>query len=149
MENDRIEKHIDIEAPRTRVWRALTDHREFGAWFRVVLEAPFVAGQTVKGRITVPGFEHVQFAAQVERIEPESYFSYRWHPFAVDPQVDYSLEPPTLVEFTLVDTAKGTRLTVVESGFAQVPAARRAEAFRMNSGGWASQVENIRKHVEK
>jgi uncharacterized protein YndB with AHSA1/START domain len=146
--SDRIEKQILIHAPRSRVWRALTDAGEFGTWFRVRLEGPFVPGQRVAGRITHPGYEHVTLEVTVERMDAERLFSYRWHPYAVDPKVDYSVEPATLVEFRLQDAKDGTLLTVVESGFDRIPAHRRDEAFRMNSGGWAAQVENIRRHVE-
>ena len=146
---DRIVKTIDLKAAPTRVWRALTDHREFGHWFRVNLESPFVPGQTTRGRITHPGYEHVVMEVVVQRMDAERLFSYHWHPYAVDPKMDYSKEPPTLVEFRLEKTADGTRLTVTESGFDAIPAHRRDEAFRMNSGGWDAQVKNIRAHVEK
>lgn len=144
---DRIEKTVELHAPVSRVWRALTDHREFGTWFRVRLEGPFVPGQVAQGQITYPGYEHIRFAATVEKMEPERYFSFTWHPYAVEPGVDYSGEPPTLVEFTLEKTATGTRLRVVESGFDKLPQARRADAFRMNSNGWSIQMENIARHV--
>jgi uncharacterized protein YndB with AHSA1/START domain len=147
--NDRIEKVIDIRAPVARVWRALTDYREFGSWFRVRLEGPFAAGEVARGQITYPGCEHIRMEAVVQRIEPMRLFSLTWHPYAIDPAVDYSGEPPTLVEFTLEETATGTRLRVVESGFEKVPAHRRAEAFRMNDRGWAIQMENIARHVEQ
>ena len=142
-----IEKRIELKAPVSRVWRALTDQREFGEWFRVNLESPFVPGETARGQITYPGYEHVKFEAVVQKMEPERFFSYTWHPYAVDPNVDYSTEKPTLVEFTLEPTASGTLLTVTESGFDKIPANRRAEAFRMNEGGWAIQMENIGKYV--
>jgi uncharacterized protein YndB with AHSA1/START domain len=145
--SDRIVKAIDIAAPVSRVWRALTDHREFGQWFRVNLESPFVPGKTTRGRITFPGYEHVVMEVVVQKMEPERLFSYTWHPYAIDPKTDYSKEPPTLVEFTLEKTPAGTRLTVTESGFDRIPAHRRDEAFRMNSGGWAQQVENIKAHA--
>src|SRR5262245_48324786 len=145
--SDRIEKHIEINAPVSRVWRALTDHREFGEWFRVALDGPFVPGQVSRGRITYPGYEHVKWEATVQRMEPERLFSFTWHPYAIDPQVDYSHEPPTLVEFRLENTATGTRLTVTESGFDKVPSHRRLEAFRMNEGGWTKQMQNIEHHV--
>jgi uncharacterized protein YndB with AHSA1/START domain len=144
---DRIEKKIVLRAPRARVWRALTDPTEFGTWFRVKLERAFAPGATVKGRITHPGYEHVTMEMQIDRIEPERYFSYRWHPYAVDPAVDYSKEPSTLVEFHLDEVDGGTALTVTESGFDRIPAARRDEAFRMNDGGWAEQMKNIERHV--
>jgi uncharacterized protein YndB with AHSA1/START domain len=144
---DRIEKSIELNAPIARVWRALTDYREFGEWFRVTLEGPFVPGQVTKGRITYPGYEHLRMEVVVERMVPERVFSFRWHPAAVDPAVDYSGEPSTLVEFTLEQTAAGTRLRVTESGFDALPAARREEAFRGNEGGWAEQMQNIATYV--
>jgi uncharacterized protein YndB with AHSA1/START domain len=145
---DRIERQILLKAPRSRVWRAVTDSREFGAWFGVNLDGAFVAGQTVKGRITAPGYSHLTVSMLVERVEPERLFSYRWHPYAIDPQVDYSREPMTLVEFRLEDAGGGTRLHIAESGFDGIPAHRRAEAFRMNDGGWQAQLDNVRAHVE-
>jgi uncharacterized protein YndB with AHSA1/START domain len=147
MINDRIEKSLVLRAPRSRVWRALTDPVEFGAWFGVRLEGDFVPGAQVRGKITIPGYEHLTLDVVVERVDPERLFSYRWHPYAVDPKVDYSGEPMTLVEFRLEDVKEGTRLTVIESGFDRIPAARRAEAFRMNEQGWAAQVKNIERHV--
>lgn len=140
---DRIEKQIELKAPVARVWRALTDHREFGAWFRVALEGPFIPGQQVRGRITWPGAEHLVMTATVQRMQPQQLFSFTWHPYAIDPNVDYSAEPATLVEFTLQEIPGGTRLTVVESGFAALPAHRRDEAFRMNDQGWSIQLQNI------
>lgn len=144
---DRIEKRIELHAPVARVWRALTDHEEFGAWFKVRLEGPFVPGRSTRGTITHPGYEHMVMEVLVERMEPERLFSFRWHPYAVDASVDYSHEPPTLVEFTLTPTARGTLLELVESGFDAIPAARRAEAFRMNAGGWEEQMKNVAAHV--
>ena len=147
-DSNRIEKKILLRAPKARIWRALTNSDEFGTWFRVKLEGPFEVGRSVKGRITHPGYEHVVMEVMVERMDPEDVFSYRWHPYAVDPNVDYSREPTTLVEFRLQETPEGTMLTVVESGFDRIPASRRAEAFRMNDDGWTAQMENIRRHVE-
>jgi len=146
---DRIEKQIVLRAPRSRVWRAIADAQQFGAWFGVKLEGPFAEGATIHGTITHPGYEHLKMEMLVERIEPERYFAYRWHPYAIDPKVDYSHEPTTLVEFRLEDAPGGTRLTVVESGFDRIPLARRAEAFRMNEGGWTEQMKNIERHVSK
>lgn len=146
---DRIQKQIDIKASPARVWKALTDHREFGAWFRVNLEGPFIPGKTVRGQITYPGYEHVVMEVLVEKMEPLRLFSYRWHPYAVDPKIDYSKEIPTLVEFILEPTPTGTLLTVTESGFDSIPPGRRDEAFRMNSGGWEAQILNIQAHVTK
>lgn len=143
----RLEKRIELKAPVSRVWRALTDYREFGEWFRVKIDAPFVAGQVSRGHITYPGYEHLRWEAVVQKMEPERLFSFTWHPYAVDPKKDYSGEPPTLVEFRLEKTPAGTLLVVVESGFDKVPADRRDEAFRMNDGGWAQQTKNIAAYV--
>jgi uncharacterized protein YndB with AHSA1/START domain len=147
MASDRIEKEIELKAPISRVWRALTDYREFGEWFRVKLEGPFVAGQVSRGQLTFPGYEHLQMEVAVQKIEPERYFSYTWHPYAIDPKVDYSQETPTLVEFRLEKSATGTLLKVTESGFDKIPSGRRLEAFRMNDNGWGQQLKNIDSHV--
>lgn len=147
MNTDRIEKTILLKAPRSRVWRAITDAKEFGSWFRVALDGPFVPGQWVSGRILVPGYDHLTMSVLVEALEPERLFAYRWHPYAVDPERDYSTEPTTRVEFRLEEASEGTRLTVVESGFDAIPAERRDEAYRMNEGGWSAQIENIARHV--
>jgi len=147
--NDRIEKRIEIAAPLSRVWKALTNHEEFGEWFRVKLEGPFVPGQRSRGHITYPGYEHVKWEAEIKEITPERLFSFTWHPYAVDPKVDYSKETPTLVEFRLTPTSTGTLLVVTESGFDKIPAHRQIEALRMNEGGWAEQVKNIERHVTK
>jgi len=147
MANDRIERQIELKAPVSRVWRALTDYREFGEWFRVKFEGPFVAGQVSRGQITHPGYEHLRMEVVVQKIEPERYFSYTWHPYAIDAKVDYSKETPTLVEFRLEKNATGTLLKVTESGFDQIPSGRRAEAFRMDDNGWAQQLKNIESHV--
>jgi len=146
--SDRIEKRIELKAPVSRVWRALTDHEQFGAWFQVTLEGPFEPGKEAVGRITHPGYEHVTWRAVVKEMVPEQLFSLTWHPFAVDPTVDYSDEPQTLIEFRLEPQGDGTLLTLTESGFEKIPAERRAEAFRMNDGGWTQQMENIRRYVE-
>lgn len=146
-QTDRIEKKIALRASRARVWRALTDAEEFGQWFRVKLEGPFVEGATVRGNITYPGYEHLVMEVFVETMETEKYFAFRWHPAAVDPKADYSSEPTTLVELQLEATPNGTALTIVESGFDRLPIARRAEAFRMNEGGWTEQAKNIEKYV--
>jgi uncharacterized protein YndB with AHSA1/START domain len=147
---DRIEKRILLKAPRSRVWRALSNAEEFGTWFGVNFSGKqFVAGESVQGHITYPGYEHLVMDVVVERVEPEHHLSWRWHPAAVDITVDYSPEPTTLVVFELTEIDSGTLLRVVESGFDQIPAARREEAFRMNSGGWEQQLVNIEKHVAK
>jgi uncharacterized protein YndB with AHSA1/START domain len=146
---DRIEKRIEIAAPVPRVWQALTDSRQFGEWFLVKMEGPFVAGKPVAGQITHPGYEHVRMEVVVEAIEPQTLFSFTWHPYAVDAKVDYSQEESTLIEFRLQPTPGGALLTVTESGFDKVPAERRAEALLRNDSGWAQQMKNIQAYVTK
>ena len=143
---DRIEKTTTLRAPQNRVWSALTDSSQFGAWFGVKLTEPFTVGRTVTGQLTMRGQQFtIDFA--VERIDPEERFAYRWHPYAIDPKTDYSSEPMTLVEFRLKPVPEGTELTIIESGFDRIPAHRRDEAYRMNDGGWKSQLENLRRYV--
>jgi len=146
-----IEKRIELQAPVSRVWQALTDYREFGEWFRVKLEAPFVPGQVSRGFMTYPGYEHVKWEAVIEKMEPERLFSFTWaHPKSFDKEhysPDYSGAPTTLVEFRLEKTATGTLLLLTESGFDSIPGDFRAEAFRRNDGGWTEQMKNIESHV--
>jgi uncharacterized protein YndB with AHSA1/START domain len=144
---DRIEKQIEITAPVSRVWQAITDSKQFGEWFLVKMDGPFVAGQPATGQITHPGYEHVRMEIVIQTIQPESLFSFTWHPYALEPNVDYSQEPSTLIEFRLQATSTGTLLKVTESGFDKIPAARRDLAFRMNDSGWAQQVVNIQNYV--
>ena len=148
MDLDRIEKHIILRAPRSRVWQAIANSGEFGEWFGLKIDGAFAAGARVVGRITIPKYEHLTLELVVEQMVPERLFSYRWHPYAVDPAVDYSSEPMTLVEFQLEEVPEGTKLTVIETGFAAIPAARRETAIRMNEGGWAQQILNIQQHVQ-
>jgi len=147
--NNEIQKRIELKASPAKVWRALTDYRQFGEWFRVSLEGPFEPGEISRGHITHPGYEHVKWEAVVKDMQPERLFSFTWHPYAIDPAVDYSQEPPTLVEFRLEAIADGTLLTITESGFENIPAHRRMEALRMNDGGWTQQIRNIEKHVSQ
>jgi len=144
---DRIEKKTLLRAPRARVWRALTRAEEFGTWFRATFDGEFTPGARVTGRITYPGYEHLTLEIRIEKMDVQRLFSFRWHPYAVDPEADYSREPTTLVEFHLQDAPGGTLLTVVESGFDAIPAARRAEAFRMNDQGWTEQMTFIEQYV--
>jgi uncharacterized protein YndB with AHSA1/START domain len=147
-ETDIIERTIQINAPRSRVWRALSNAEEFGNWFGANLKGQtFEPGRRVRGPMTIAGFEHVMFDVVVERIDPDTLLSYRWHPYAVDPATDYSKEERTLVTFTLRDAGGGTLLKVQESGFDKVPPARRMEAVRMNTRGWEGQLRNIERHV--
>jgi uncharacterized protein YndB with AHSA1/START domain len=146
---DRIEKQVVLDHPRSRVWRALTDVKQFNAWFGVALETPFTAGAEVSGKISIRGYEHVTMTIWIETMNPERFFSFRWHPYAIEQGIDYSAEPTTLVSFTLEDAAAATRLTIVESGFDAIPEARRAKAFTMNSNGWNGQAENIRKFLAR
>ena len=148
---DRIEKRIELNAPVARVWRALTDYREFGQWFRVDLEGPFAVGEISRGRITYPGYEHLRWQVTITAIEPERLFAFTWCPYTYedDSNVDYAEEPQTLVEFRLEATPGGTRLHVSESGFAALPDdARRVDALRLNTQGWNAQVEHIAAHVD-
>ena len=144
---DRIERQIRLSSPRSRVWRALTDAREFGKWFGVDFHDEFKPGATVRGRLTIKNYDHLTMDFIVDRIEPERYFSFRWHPYAIDPNEDYSKEPMTLVAFTLESADGGTLLTVVESGFDRIPASRRIKAFEMNTKGWEGQLKNIEKYL--
>ena len=155
---DRIEKKVLLNAPRSRVWKALTDAKEFGHWFGVRFEGPFRAGATLRGVIVPTAvdpevaraqqpYAGTPFEITVEQIEPERVFSFRWHPFAMEPGVDYSQEPTTLISFALEETANGILLTVTESGFDRIPLARRAKAFTANEGGWAMVMTLIEKHL--
>jgi uncharacterized protein YndB with AHSA1/START domain len=146
---DRIEKHVLIRAPRARVWQALADAEQFGKWFGVKLAGSFAPGARLQGKITHKGYEHVDFEITVERMELERLLSWRWHPHAIDPHVDYSAEPTTLVVFELEDAPEGTLLRVVESGFEGIPLARRLEAYRGNEQGWAIQVKAIERYVSQ
>jgi uncharacterized protein YndB with AHSA1/START domain/uncharacterized damage-inducible protein DinB len=144
---DRIEKLVSLDAPRSRVWRALTDVAQFNAWFGSALTGVFTPGAEVSGKLTFRSLEHVTITLWIETMDPERLFSFRWHPYAIDASVDYSAEPTTLVSFTLEDAAGGTRLTIVESGFDAIPASRRATAFGMNSAGWDGEAKNLRKFL--
>jgi len=144
---DRIEKTRIIKAPQSRVWQAIADSQQFGAWFNFGFSEPFRPHTHIVGTIKEPGFEGRTADLWIERIEPEHTFTFRWHPFALDPAHDYSDEPKTLITFALEHHPEGTRLTVTESGFDNIPVSRRAEAFRMNEGGWAIQIERIDRYV--
>jgi uncharacterized protein YndB with AHSA1/START domain len=155
---DRIEKKVLLKAPRARVWKALTDAKEFGEWFGVTFDKPFAAGAVLRGVIVPtrvdPEVAKMQqpyagkaFDITVDRIEPQNVFSFRWHPYAIEPGVDYSKEPTTLVVFTLEEQAGGVLLTVTESGFDRVPLDRRAQAFAANEGGWAMQMTLVEKYL--
>jgi uncharacterized protein YndB with AHSA1/START domain len=141
-----IERQIEIKAPVAKVWKALTDSQLFGQWFKANFHSEFVAGKTTKGMNTSKGFE-MEMAFHIKEIKPQSYFSYAWTPFPMDRTFDYSKEEPTLVEFFLEQTSSGTLLKVKESGFTKITASRRAEAFRMHSGGWEAQLKNIEKFL--
>ena len=151
---DRIERQLRLDSPRSRVWRALSNAQEFGTWFGMTFEAPFTPGATVRARLNNPKYAHVPFEIIIDRIEPERLFSFKWRPYALDPTVDYSAEPRTLIVFTLeavdADTPNaGTMLRVVESGFDGIPASRRTIAFEMNGRGWTAQLENVKRYVEQ
>jgi uncharacterized protein YndB with AHSA1/START domain len=158
--SDRIEKEIFLRAPIDRVFSALSKSEEFGVWFGVTFDGPFVAGQKITGKMRPTQvdpevaklqkpFEGQAFDCTIERIEPPRLFSFRWHPYAIDPKADYSSEPFTLVVFELTEVDGGTRLKITESGFDKIPLERRAEAFTSNEGGWEHQSQLIKKYVEK
>jgi len=158
--SDQIEKQVFLSAPRSRVWRALTQSAEFGAWFGMKLEGPFVAGQTIRGSIAPTTVDEEVARMQkpyegkpvelfVDRIEPETRFCLKWHPYAIDSDVDYSNEPMTLITFTLIEKTGGTELTITETGFEQIPASRRKAAIEANDGGWAHQTVLLRKYLEQ
>ena len=158
MSTDRIEKKILLRAPRKRIWRALSDSTESGTWFGMKFDGPFTPGARLRGTIvgtTVDAdvakaqkeYEGMPFEITVDRIEPERLFSIRWHPNAVERRVDYSHEPTTLIVFTLEEVANGVMLTVTESGFDQIPLARRAKAFKANEQGWGMVVKLIEKYL--
>lgn len=147
-DTDRIEKIVDLAAPLSRVWRALTDHREFGQWFRVRLDGPFELGARTTGNITYPGYEHVQWESTTERMDHERVFAFSWPPSAVDPDTAYPDDAKVMVEFWLEPGEKGTRLTIVESGFLQFPESKRLEVLRSNRQGWDLQADNIANHVQ-
>jgi uncharacterized protein YndB with AHSA1/START domain len=145
---NRIEKQIELRAPRARVWKALTTAQQFGAWFGVKLDGEFAPKRKISGKLTIKGYHHLTLSVTVEKIEPEHTFSFHWNPFALDAGVDYSSEKPTLVEFSLQDAGSGTLLKVVETGFDQLPLARRAKAFEMNEEGWAEQMKQIEEYLK-
>lgn len=153
MAENKIVKRIELKAPISRVWRALTDYREFGEWFRVALVGPFVVGELSRGRILHPGYEHILWEALIEKMEPERLFSFTWAQVRYHDKEryspDYSRAPRTLVEFRLEKTATGTLLTVTESGFENVPADWREQAIRGNDGGWAQQMKNVENYVSQ
>jgi len=151
LDTDRVERSILINATRERVWRALANAEEFGAWFGADLSGQvFKPGERARGRFSHKEFPDSYFDAVVERIEPQELMSFHWHPYAVDPAIDYAQEQPTLVTFTLAEApGKGILLTVVESGFDKVPASRRRKAFEMHSSGWEFQLQNIARYASK
>ena len=144
---DKIEKQVLLNAPLARVWSAITEADQFGAWFRVRLDGPFRLGEWSTGRITYPGYEYMLWRAKVVAFQPQSLFAFEWHPNPVDPDRDYSDEPMTRVEFRLEAVGAQTRLTITESGFDALPPPRRDEAFFRNEGGWTQQVVHIQAHV--
>lgn len=144
---DQIQKVLVLDSPRSRVWRAITDVSEFNKWFGVTLESPFTPGAEVKGKFANAKYAHVTMSIQIESVQPEDFFSFRWHPYALEEGVDYSSEPTTLVSFAFEDVDGGTQLTITESGFDAIPASRRAKAFEMNANGWEGQSRNIRNYL--
>ena len=147
-DQDRIEKVVDLAAPVERVWRAITDHKEFGEWFRVRLDGPFKVGAMTTGNITYPGHEDVEWVSTTERMEHKRLFAFSWPPSAIDPDTEYGADAKVLVEFRLEPIETGTRLTITESGFQQFPESKRLETLRSNTEGWDIQAKNIAAHVE-
>jgi uncharacterized protein YndB with AHSA1/START domain len=158
MNTDRIEKKVLLRAPLKRVWRALSDSKEFGTWFGVKFNGPFAPGASVHGVITPTTvnaevakaqkpYEGMPFEITIEQMEPERLFSFRWHPFAIERGVDYSAEPTTLVTFVLEEAANWVMLTVTESGFDRIPLERRAKAFTANEQGWGMVVKLIEEYL--
>jgi uncharacterized protein YndB with AHSA1/START domain len=147
--NNVIRREIELDFPIQRVWSAITNHEQFGEWFRVKFAEPFEEGKVASGRILHKGMEDIELNFMVQKIQPESHFSYTWHPYAFNPKVDYSHEKQTLVEFSLAPTSKGTQLTLTETGFDELPEARREEAWRMHEGGWAQQMYNIEMYLKE
>lgn len=145
---DRIVKIVELNAEVPRVWRALTDHREFGQWFRVSLDGPFEVGKLTTGRITSPGHEHVRWESVTEQMVEERLFVFSWPPSAVDPDTRYDDGAKVVVEFRLEPVGDGTRLTITESGFLQFPEAKRLEILRSNAEGWDLQAGYVAAHVE-
>lgn len=146
-DEDRIEKIVDLAAPVSRVWRALTDHEEFGQWFRVRLDGPFEIGATTTGNITYPGYEHVKWVSVTECMEHERVFAFSWPPSAVDPDTLYDDNAKVVVEFRLQPIENGTRLTITETGFLQFPESKRLEVLRSNEEGWNIQARNVANYV--
>ena len=160
MSTDRIEKRILLKASQSRVWKAISDSKEFGTWFGMKLEGPFIAGQTIHGSIFPTQVDPEIAAMQkpytgkpatmyVEKIEPETRLQLKWNPFAIDPNMDYSKEPMTLITFSLDPKGDDTLLTITESGFDKIPATRRAEALKANDGGWEAQTRLIEKYLQR
>ena len=144
---NQIVKKVELNAPISRVWRALSDHEEFGRWFRVRLDGPFVPGAISTGQMTYPGYEHMPWLATIERVEPERLLSFRWHDFDEESGVDIAEQPTTHVEFRLEPLANGTLLIITETGFDALADHRRTEAMRSNTEGWNIQAENLASHV--
>lgn len=144
---DRIQKVVELSAPVSRVWAALTDHVQFGEWFRVRLDGPFRVGAVTTGHITYPGHEDIEWVSVTEEITPERRFVFSWPPSAVDPDTPYSADAKVFVEFVLEETERGTRLTITETGFAQFPARKRLDILRSNAEGWNIQAKNIADYV--
>lgn len=155
---DRIEKTVLLRAPRSRVWRAIADSTQFGEWFGVKFDTPFAPGALMRGVLvgTVVDADiakmqrqhaDIPFDITIDRIEPERLFSFRWHPSALDRTIDYSNEPTTLIVFALEDAPGGTKLTITESGFDQIPLSRRAQAFASNEQGWDIMVSIVERYV--
>ena len=148
LNQDRIEKVVDLNAPISRVWRALTNHEEFGSWFHVRLDNPFILGEITTGNITYPGYEHMEWVSTTEKLDHERLFAFSWPPSSIDPDNTYDDDAKVLVEFHLEPNGDGTRLTIVETGFMQFPESKRLEVLRSNDEGWEIQTRNIAEYVK-
>lgn len=158
MSTDRIEKKILLRAPLERVWRAISDSGEFGVWFGVKFDGPFTPGARMRGTIVGTQVDadvakaqkqhaKISFEMTIEQIEPQRLLSFRWHPNAVEPGMDYSDEPTTLIVFALEEVSEGVMLTVTESGFDQIPLERRVKAFTANNQGWTIVITLVEKYL--
>jgi uncharacterized protein YndB with AHSA1/START domain len=158
--SDRIQKVVTLKASRERVWKAVSDAKSFGTWFGVDFEGEFQPGAHMTGKMrptqvdaevakTQEPYAGMKFEFWIEEIQPPSRITFRWHPFAIDPKHDYSAEPKTLIVFQLDEVEGGTKLTITESGFDRIPLERRAEAFKMNQGGWEAQAKLLEKYVTR
>jgi uncharacterized protein YndB with AHSA1/START domain len=158
VDTDRIDKVVFLSAPRERVWAAIADAKRFGSWFGIRFEGEFAVDAHLVGTIVPTEVDPAMAQAMaphagltvdfyIERIEPMNVFVYRWHPFAIDRDVDYSAEETTTVTFALADAPAGTSLKIMEIGFDGLPFERRGPAFEANDEGWFEQTKLLEKYL--